>query len=343
MANALDLNLPPNALRAIAQGQASGRLSVLQNHYAGQPDGAGNLKLVAAGKPTTVQSHPHPTMLKSVSASANALGVPEAEPIVQSPRATLHQSPRVKVRARSGKSKAKGTAPHVARGPSDDVMPAMQRFRWATATAEEISRLPGLNGLPIVLINLILPRLRAFVEEFESSTHSNSRAAGHGQNSPAERPQLPPVARSIGLSLSTPQPEPSLLMEQLEPAFLVAGQLSEPDESPASMPMFEELRALQQQDKDGGPEPTVEGPPSAALERPLDPEYRWGMEASQTRNSLTLPTQEDIERLLCALSEGSNGPSELGDGTAWGGVGTGAVAQFDFGTFLDGWEGFARL
>jgi len=82
MANALDLNLPPNALRAIAQGQASGRLSVLRNHRAGQPDGAGNLKSVVAGKPTTVQSHSHPARLKSVGASAFALEAPEAEPTV---------------------------------------------------------------------------------------------------------------------------------------------------------------------------------------------------------------------------------------------------------------------
>lgn len=219
----------------------------------------------------------------------------------------------------------------------------MQRFQWATATAEQISRLPGLNSLPIDLINLILPRLRTFVEEFESSTHSNSRAAGHRQNSPVERPELPPVARSTGLFLPTAQPEPSPLMEQLEPAFLVAGQISDPDESPASMPMFEELRGLQQQDGNAGLGPIVEVPPSAALECPLDLEHRWGMEASQTRNSLTPPTREDIERLICALSEGPFGPSELGDGTAWGGVGTGAVAQFDFGTPPDGWKEFTRL
>lgn len=219
----------------------------------------------------------------------------------------------------------------------------MQRFQWATATAEQISRLPGLSSLPVDLINLILPRLRTFVEEFESSSHSNSWAAGHGQNSSVEKPELPPVTQLTELFLQTARPEGSPLMEQLEPAFLVARQLSEPDESPATMPTFEELRALQQQGENAGPEPNVEGPPSAALECPLDLEHRWGMEASQTRNSLTPPIREDIERLICALSEGPNGPSELGDGTTWGGVGTGAVDQFDFGTLPDGWEEFVRL
>src|SRR5712691_11532179 len=117
MTDALGLDLPPNALRAIAQAQASGRLSVLQNHYAGQPDGAGNLNLAAEGKHTPVQLNSHPTMLKSVSASACAW-VTEAEPIAQSSGATLHQSSRVKVRARARKSKAK-----VARGPEHTTAP----------------------------------------------------------------------------------------------------------------------------------------------------------------------------------------------------------------------------
>jgi len=360
MMDALELDLPPNAFRAIAQGQASGRLSVLQNHYAGQPDGAGNLKLLADGKHTIVQSHSHPTMLKSVSASALCAWVPEAEPIAQSPGATLHQSPRVKARARARKSKAKvargpkhttapwgdctqSASPTAYTGPSDAVTPAVQPFQWATATAEEISRLPGLGNLPVDLINLILPRLRAFVKEFESSTRSNSWAVVHEQNLPAERPELPPVARSVGLPLPTAQPEPSSLMEQPDPAFLMAGQLCELDESPASVPMFEELDALQQRDENVGPVPNVEEPPSAVLQGLLGLEHSWCVEESQTRNSWTPPTQEDIERLVCTLSNDANGPSELGDGAAWGGVGTGSAAQFDFGTLLDGWEGFAEM
>ena len=267
----------------------------------------------------------------------------------QSPGITLHQSSRVKVRARAGKSKAKGIAPFVARGPehttsywasytqtaslpiqsvhaaqvalsrgkatppipytglSDTVMPTALPFQWATATEEEISRLPGLGSLPINLIKAIIPDLRAFVEEFENSTRSNSWAVGQGQNSPAERPELPRATQAIGLCLPTAQPEPSTLMEQSEPALLVAGQ-----ESPASMPIFEELEAPQQQEGNVGPKLNVE-----CL---LDPERHgsWGMEASQTSNSLTPPTREDIERLLRALFEGSNGPSELGDGVGRG-------------------------
>jgi hypothetical protein len=115
MANTWDLSLPPNALRTIAQVRASGRLSVLRNHHVGQPDGAGNLKSVVAGKPTAVQPHSNPTALKPASTPRYALGVPEAEQSAQSPGVTLHQSSRVKVRARAGKSKAKWTGPLVAR------------------------------------------------------------------------------------------------------------------------------------------------------------------------------------------------------------------------------------
>lgn len=332
---------------------------MLRNHHVGQPDGAGNLKSVSAGKPTAVQPHSNPTALKSASTPSYALGVPEAEQSAQSPGVTLHQSSRVKVRARAGKSKAKKTASLVARGPEHTtsywgsytqtaslriqsvhaaqvasshnkatppipdtgltqiVMPAARPFQWATATAEEISRLPGLGSLPIDLIKSIIPELRAFVEEFENSTRSNSWAVDQGQNSPAERPELPRATQSIGLCLPTAQPGPSPLMEQLEHTLLVAGQLCELDESPASMPMFEELEVPQQQEENVGPKPNVE-----CL---LDPERHgsWGMEASQTSNSLTPPTREDIERLLCALFEGSNGPSDLG-----GSVGTGAVDQW---------------
>jgi hypothetical protein len=96
--------------------------------------------------------------------------------------------------------------------------------------------------------------------EFESSTGSNLRAVVHEQNSPAERPELQPVARSLELPPLTaqPEPEPSLVVERPEPLLLVAAQLCGPDESPASVPMFEELEALQQRDGNVGLEPNLE-------------------------------------------------------------------------------------
>ena len=71
--NALGLSLPPNVLKILAQGQASGRLPVPLNNHAGQP--AGTAESVAVGKSTTMGSHSRPTMLRSVSASARPLGV----------------------------------------------------------------------------------------------------------------------------------------------------------------------------------------------------------------------------------------------------------------------------
>src|SRR5260221_5186691 len=80
--NALDLRLPPNALRILAQGQASGRLPVLLNNHAGQP--AGTVESVVVGKPTTMGSHSRPTTLRSVSVSVYSLAVLVAEPITHS-------------------------------------------------------------------------------------------------------------------------------------------------------------------------------------------------------------------------------------------------------------------
>ena len=119
MTNAMDLSIPPNALRALAQGHASGRLPMPPNLYAGLP--AGTPESVAPGISTTVGSYsqPEPTMFRSVSTSAHFLGVVVAEPITQSPATTLDQPSRDKVRARraprKGKSKARTI---VSRGPA---------------------------------------------------------------------------------------------------------------------------------------------------------------------------------------------------------------------------------
>src|SRR5947208_1018612 len=91
MTNAMDLSIPPNALRVLAQGHASGRLPMPLNLYAGLP--SGTVESVAPGIPTTVESYsqPEPTMFRSVSISAHSLGMVVAEPITQSPATTLDQ------------------------------------------------------------------------------------------------------------------------------------------------------------------------------------------------------------------------------------------------------------
>jgi hypothetical protein len=73
MTNAMDLSIPPNALRVLAQGHASGRLPMPLNLYAGLP--SGTVESVAPGIPTTVEScsQPEPTMFRSVSTSTHSL------------------------------------------------------------------------------------------------------------------------------------------------------------------------------------------------------------------------------------------------------------------------------
>ena len=125
MTNAMDLSIPPNALRVLAQGHASGRLPMPLNIYAGPP--AGTVESVAPGIPTTVESYsqPDPTMFRSVSTSTHSFGMVVAEPITQSPATTLDQDQpsRDKVRARraprKGKSKARTI---VSRGPAHTTM-----------------------------------------------------------------------------------------------------------------------------------------------------------------------------------------------------------------------------
>jgi len=140
MTNALDLSLPPNALRILAQGQASGRLPMPLNYHAGQP--AGTAESVVAGMPTTMGSHSRPTMLGSVSTSESAYshGALVAEPIKQSPETTLDQSRRVKVRARraprAGKSKARDIA---SRGPAHTTSYQGDRTQSASLPKEPTS------------------------------------------------------------------------------------------------------------------------------------------------------------------------------------------------------------
>ena len=389
MTNALDLSLPPNALRILAQGQASGRLPMPLNHHAGLS--AGTAESVAAGMPSTMGSHSRPTMLRSVSTSAYSLGARVAESIKQSPETTLDQSRRVKVGARraprAGKSKAKdivsrgpaqttsyrgdytqsaslqghtqsatqaassrgeATSSTASAGSPDAATPAVQPFRWATATAAQISRLPGLGNLPVDLIDLVLPRLRRFVEEHEGPIPSDSWAAGHGQDLLAETPEVPRVARPAGLSPQMAQAEPSPLMELSEPTFPVVERSCGLDQPSAILPTYGGFDSLiQQRNENAEPEPIVEDPPSAVLQGLFNTDHTsiWAVEVGQPESSesLTLPTREVIERSPWVGSGDLDSCSSVGYGVDLGGLGTDAFGQVDLGSLLDGWEGFAEL
>jgi len=389
MTNALDLSLPPNALRILAQGQASGRLPMPLNYHAGQP--AGTAESVVAGMPTTMGWHSRPTMLGSVSTSESAysLGALVAEPIKQSPETTLDQSRRVKVRARraprAGKSKARDivsrgpahttsyrgdrtqsaslqakptSATHAASsqgeatpstacaGSSNVTTPAMPPFRWATATAAEIAQRPGLGNLPVDLIDLVLPRLRRFVEEHEGSICSNSWAAGHGQDLPEKTPEVLRIARPAEASPQMEQAEPSSLMEQSELVFPMVEQSCGLDPPLATLPTYGVFDALVQQRNDNAePEVIVEDPPSAVLQGLLNIDHTsiWGVEVGQLDSSLTPPTRDVIERSPWTGPEDLNSSSSFGYDVDLGSIGTEAFGQVDLGSLLDGWESFSEL
>ena len=382
-----DLDLPPNAFRVLAQGQASGRLPVPLHNLARQH--AGKAEMVVAGNATKAQPHSQQAISKSVSVSAYARSAPVTEPVTQLPEATPRQSEQVKVRARRparvGKSKARKTVPVVSRvpehtttswgdrtqsatllnnstsatqaasargdatpptayvGSSSGAMLAVRPFPWATATAEEISRLPGLGSIPVDLIDLILPRLRSFVEDHDGTIRSNTLAAGHGRDSRAGTSGLPPVEQPVVSFLPTTQPRPPPLMEQPETEFPMAELYSEIGQPPASLPTHEGLEELLQlQNENAKPEPVVDEPPSATLDCLLDLEHILGAEARQPENSVTPPTWEVIERSPWVGSQNSNGLSTVGDGQNLGASGTENFGEFDMSDF-NSWEEFAKL
>jgi hypothetical protein len=98
VSNFLDLTLPPNTLRILAESQASGRLPGLFNGPAGQP--VRTAKTVAAAKRTTARSRSKVNMWKAGSASAYAPGIPAPRQVSPLPEVAQPQPPPAKARAR---------------------------------------------------------------------------------------------------------------------------------------------------------------------------------------------------------------------------------------------------
>jgi hypothetical protein len=192
-------------------------------------------------------------------------------------------------------------------------MHAMRPFPWAGATATEISRLPGLGDLPVDLIDLVLPRLKRFVEEHEGSSPSNACAVGQVQDMPAETHELlRGVARPA---------EPFAQMEQ------------------APQPAYREHH-----DENAEPEPIFEDPPSSSLQGLLELDHIWEEDVSQLQGSLTLPTGEVVERSSRPGPQDFHSSSGVGGyGAALSGIGTETLCKVDFGTLCDGWEGFEEF
>ncbi|KAH9995879.1 hypothetical protein BJV74DRAFT_950409 [Russula compacta] len=229
------LNLPPDAMKIIAQCRASGRSPTSFNApSAPHPSPRRTAKSLAMAKRPTVRPHSLQSRLKSggVSAYARKGGVPIAKPVPQPSHAGQYLSPLIKARARRSalrkRSKDGATAmPIVIDEPANFITPASSLTNHMQSTsfpatqpdsavtpkphskvtltlsinsagpaptefwidhaespsslerAQEIAQLPGLRGMPISLIQQILPRL----EETERHWHSNLWAPGDAGSS----------------------------------------------------------------------------------------------------------------------------------------------------------------
>ncbi|KAI9435369.1 hypothetical protein F5148DRAFT_1154664 [Russula earlei] len=106
----LDLKLPPELLKLIAQHQASGQLTELLNRPL-QPTPA--VKAVAKAGRLTARSRSQPNILKSKGVSTYARGMsalPTPRPVPQPLEATLYWPPPIKARARRAAQATKGKA-----------------------------------------------------------------------------------------------------------------------------------------------------------------------------------------------------------------------------------------
>ena len=176
--NLLGLDLPPNAMRLLAQCQTSGRLPpALLNRPVQPPSVAGATNSVATARTRLIaRSHSQPNVPKSRGSSAYARGVPIPKPVPQPSHAAHYKSPPSKARTRRTKSKVKATMAPVASGSTS--VSESQPHPSHLAMAKAISEQPGLGEIPIDLLVGILPSLIETIERNKSGRRSNSSVGG---------------------------------------------------------------------------------------------------------------------------------------------------------------------
>src|SRR6267142_1987211 len=202
-------------------------------------------------------------------------------------------------------------------------------FSWATATAAQISHHCGLDSLPLDLIEQVLPRFRACLNESGHSAGAKTCQTSPAQFSAPVAPALPqdPWPPSVERSelLAVPQlPPPFHAPEQPPPFF--------PTEHPVTAPS---TVALGTEESAYNPELwsmmdcstwAPEPGPSTMAEPVLSYEELEAL-------------RQEIERSLC-LPSNTHFSTELAQGAGMGGTWTGGP---DFGRLYDGWEGWEEL
>jgi hypothetical protein len=162
----LDSDIPPNAMRLLAQCQTLGRLPpALLNRQVQPPSAAGATKSSIATTRTRLiaRSHSQPNVPKPRGSSAYARGVPIPKPVPQPSHAAHYKSPPLKARAHRTKSKVKATMTPVVSGSTSADKSQLDPSHLAMAKA--ISEQPGLGEIPIDLLVGILPSLIETREE----------------------------------------------------------------------------------------------------------------------------------------------------------------------------------
>ncbi|KAH9997734.1 hypothetical protein BJV74DRAFT_249958 [Russula compacta] len=321
-ANLLGLRLPPNALKIIAGCQASRRFPAPFNRPPAntQPSSSQPAKSLATARRPTPRSHSQPNMLRSGGASAYAGGggVPVAKPVPQPHDGAYYQPPPVKARARhvalAARSRARArTMPMVIDAPTNPFTPTLSstdptQSAWSPALqagpsselarrAQEISQLPGLGGIPIGLIQQVLPRLEEGSNFWVAGDAGTSWTgnSGSSQSTVYENP-LPPVTEEASTTEAPELPYPtsipvSLPLEQPEP-FTSAGQLE--SELTMGWDLLDTLAFPQVMAPPMEP-PTVEPPPPVEPEQPTLP----------TTDESEVPTQSEHSSITDVVDEPS--------------------------------------
>jgi hypothetical protein len=322
--NLWGLNLPPNAMRVLAQCQTLGRLPPALLNRPVQPPSVAGSSFATARTRSISRSHSQPNAPKSRSSSTYARGVPIPKPLPQPSKAVHYKSPPLKARAHRTKSKVKATMVPVASGSTSasESQPDPSHLAMARAITEQ----PGLGEIPIDLLVQILPSLIETIESNKAGRRSNSSVEGDVRTSetgilsdsmadsesasPSDigvpAMEVPPVQLPVS---STPivQPEQSPLIAQFQSVPATSN-----NDTDSSMGISAAIPTIQFPDW----YPTINLPEgqSAVLQCLLDLEHSLATEAAPSDVGPALPTCARLEGPLSAVPNSQGSSIESGSG-----------------------------
>jgi hypothetical protein len=231
--------------------------------------------------------------------------------------------------AHTGPSAA-AVPPAASWGAGEETTPrsTLKPLSWETDSAAEISQRCGLDGLPLELIDRVLPRLRAFLRASESSTSTDARKTNTDQVQAPNASALQ-TAPSSGMEESELLATMQLLAEFRPPTQPTASLSAEDpglESLSARLLSPEELDLLLWGQGSAVAEPSMEDS-SAVMEYLRHLEHSQEIEGGQREFPMALPTYDDAER---TTSFGEH-------------MDMGAFADLDYGQLVDGWEGWAEF